>query len=263
MHIEIKPQLVPLDMNGLRVFVRDQQARLTSLTSKIATANERIAALRKAAAPPPKGVTGAERQVFQTVTERQLISDIGAIRREADKELTAIVRAMQTAADTAKEMGERHWDKWSVLRRATTGTGRTEAMQLRAAYATVLESVAGIELSRWAQYALDSGDPVLCDAVLRENGARKTDDRPFLNATLLQLLPNAEHDEAQALLNQALDLAQRGGLAYSEFERGRYNSVARIALGLKARQKIDDFIGEDGAILQGELEAGTEIAGRL
>jgi hypothetical protein len=74
--------------------------------------------------------------------------------------------------------------------------------------------------------------------VLRENGARKVDDRPFLNATLLQLLPNAEHAESQALLNQVLDLAQQGGLAYSEFARGRYNSVARIALGLRSSSKL-------------------------
>jgi hypothetical protein len=68
-------------------------------------------------------------------------------------------------------------------------------------------------------------------------------------ATLLKLLPNAEHQRAQALLNQVIDLAQQGGIAYSEFERGRYNSVARIALGLRQRQNIDEVIGEDGAIL--------------
>jgi hypothetical protein len=36
---------------GLRTFLRDQQARLNNLNKIIGTANERIAALRKAAAP--------------------------------------------------------------------------------------------------------------------------------------------------------------------------------------------------------------------
>lgn len=44
-------------------------------------------------------------------------------------------------------------------------------------------------------------------------------------------------------------LAERGGLAYSEFERGRFNSVAHIALGLRTLQKVSETrIGEDGAI---------------
>jgi hypothetical protein len=253
MHIELKPQLQPFDITGLRTFVRDQQARLNNLNKIIGTANERIAALRKAAAPPPKGVSPAERQVYQTVAERQLISQIGDIRREVDKELVSVVNAMQGAADEAKVRAERHHDLFSILRNAKTGTGdgraAVEAAQLRAAYATILESTGPVELAKWAQQAIDTGDAILADAVVRECGARKQDERPFLTATLLKLLPNAEHPQAMALLNQVIDLAQQGGIAYSEFERGRYNSVARIALGLKARQNIDEVIGEDGAIL--------------
>lgn len=63
-----------------------------------------------------------------------------------------------------------------------------------------------MELARYAQQAIDTGDAILADAVIRENGARKQDDRPFLTATLLKLLPNAEHQQAQALLNQVIDL---------------------------------------------------------
>jgi hypothetical protein len=253
MQIELKPQLQPFDLTGLRTFVRDQQARLNNLNKIIGTANERIAALRKAAAPPPKGVSPSERQVYQTVTERQLISQIGNIRREVDKELVPVVNAMQGAADEAKVRAERHHDLFSILRNAKTGTGdgraAVEAAQLRAAYATILESTGPVELAKWAQQAIDTGDAILADAVVRENGTRKQDERPFLTATLLKLLPNAEHQQTQALLNEVINLAQQGGIAYSEFERGRYNSVARIALGLRQRQNIDEVIGEDGAIL--------------
>ncbi len=160
MQVELQPQLQPFDNTGLRTFLRDQQARLNNLNKIIGTANERIAALRKAAAPPPKGVSPAERQVYKTVAERQLISQIGEIRREVDKELIPLVKAMQGAADEAKVRGERHHDLFSILRNAKTGPA-VEAAQLRAAYATILESTGPVELAKWAQQAIDTGDAVL------------------------------------------------------------------------------------------------------
>ncbi|MCC7174917.1 MAG: hypothetical protein IT159_06945 [Bryobacterales bacterium] len=62
---------------------------------------------------------------------------------------------------------------------------------------------------------------------------------------LLQLEP--EHDPGRIEVGFAVSL--QGGIAYSEFEPGRYYSVALIALGLRQRQSIDEVIGEDGAIL--------------
>lgn len=208
MLIELKPQLLPLDLNGLRALARDQEARLAKLNNIITAANARIDALRKAAAPTPKvgEVTAQEQQMFKNVAQRQLVSAIGNVRRETDKELVPIVKAMQASAATAKEMGERHWDKHSILRKAKSGNGGAqgiiEAMALRASYAQVLEVCGAVELAKWAQQAIDSGDPILADAVLRENGARKRDEQPFMNATILDKLPNAEFGEAQAFLNQ-------------------------------------------------------------
>lgn len=142
MQIDLQPQLQPFDNTGLRTYLRDQQARLNTLNKIIGTANERIGALRKAAAPPPKDISPSERQVHKTVAERQLISQIGDIRREVDKELIPLVKAMQSAADEAKVRTERHHDLFSILRNAKTGTGdgraAVEAAQLRAAYATTL-----------------------------------------------------------------------------------------------------------------------------
>lgn len=85
-------------------------------------------------------------------------------------------------------MGERHFDKHSVLRKAKSGNGGDqgiiEAMQLRAAYAAILEVCGPVELAKWAQQAIDSGDPILCDSVLRETGARNRDEQPFSCASL-------------------------------------------------------------------------------
>jgi len=106
MLIELKPQLFPLDMNGLRVLVREQEARFTKLTNIITAANVRIDALRKQAAPPPKlsaGVTAQEQQMFKNVAQRQLVSQIGEVRRATDKELVPIVKTMQASAGDAKE----------------------------------------------------------------------------------------------------------------------------------------------------------------
>lgn len=139
----------------------------------------------------PANLTGAERQVIQNVNQRQLISDVLAIRRKADSGLIDIVRATQSAARVATEMGSRHWDLWSVLRCAKTGNGDVvsilEAMQLRAAYADILAAAGPVELAAWGQQAIDTGGAILADAVLRENGARKAEERPFMGATLLTL----------------------------------------------------------------------------
>lgn len=110
----------------------------------------------------------------------------------------------------------------------------------------MLEVCGPVELAKWAQQAIDTGDPILADCVLRENGARKKDEQPFSCASLMEKVPNAEYAGSQALLNQVIDIAQRGGLAYSEFQRQAPDAIRRIELGLKARQNIN--VGEDGAI---------------
>ena len=43
----------------------------------------------------------------------------------------------------------------------------------------------------------------------------KADERPFMGATLLTNLKNAEHLQAQAVLNEIIDLNHQAGLAYS------------------------------------------------
>jgi len=266
MLIDLKPQLIPLDINGLQQFASAQNTRLIKLTQLIATADAKIEKARQAAAPPPKGVSGAERQIIQTITDRQVNSEILAIRREADGAIVGVLVAMRNAASAAKAMGERHWDMWSVLRRAKTGNGGVvgilEAMQLRSAYAEILAAAGPTELAAWGQQAIDTADAILADSVLRENGARKQDERPFMSSALITNLKNADFVQAQVFLNQVIDLSQQAGLAYSEFQRQDSAAFKRIQLGLKRRQSIAG-VDESGAILASDAEEGTPELGRL
>jgi hypothetical protein len=161
---------------------------------------------------------------------------------------------MQNAAYEAKVRAERHRDLFSILRNAKTGTGdgrsAVEAAQLRAACATILESTGPSGVGEMDTASLRYWRFNFGGCRNSGKGTRKQDERPFLTATPLNLISNAEHQQVQALLNEGINLAQQGGIAYSEFERGRYNSVARIGLGLRQRQSIDEMIGEDGAVLE-------------
>ncbi len=247
--IEIHPQLAPLDLNGLRNMVRDQEARLANLNNIIEAANKRIAELRKAAAPPPPGsMRPDERQIIRNVQQRQLISEIIQVRRETDKTLIPVLKNINAASDQARVMAERHWSKFAVLRRATAGNGAQDALARRAYYSDILAVAGGVELANFAQDAIDRADGLLADCVLRENGARKRDDQSFANQRLLDLIVIEDYDKAQAALRQVQDTAQRAGLAYSEFQRQAPDGFRRIQMGLKAmRDGVE--VGDDGAIV--------------
>jgi hypothetical protein len=204
--------------------------------------------------------------MFREVLQRQLNKEILALRREADAKLVELVKGLQQAASDAKTYGERHWDFWSVLRRAKTGAGDVagivEAMSLRASYAAVLANAGPLELSAWAQQAIDFGDPVLADAVLRENASRKVDERPFSSASFLSKLNNTDHTQAQALLDEVITIAQQGGVAYSGFMRRDSASFQRIQLGLRQMRRVKG-VDESGAILAEDADEGTPEQGTL
>ncbi len=102
----------------------------------------------------------------------------------------------------------------------------------------------------------------MADAVLRANFARKPDKRPFQSAIFLSKLQNTEHTQAQILLNESIDIAQQGGLAYSQFMRRDSASFQRIQLGLKRRQSIND-VDPEGTILSEDMDEGTPEQGQL
>jgi hypothetical protein len=266
MVIELKPQLIPLDFSGLKKYTNEQRTRLVTLNNLIAEYTVRIEKVRKAAAPTPKDMTAQERLIISNATMRQVNSEILALRRAGDGAMIETIKGLQAAASAAQEMGERHWDFFSCLRKAKTGNGDVsgllEAMQLRSAYSEILEAAGPLELAAWAQQAIDSADAILADAVLRENFSRKPDERPFQSAIFLSKLNNTEHTQAQALLNEIIDIAQQGGLAYSQFMRRDSASFQRIQLGLKRRQSIND-VDPEGAIIAEDAEEGTPEQGQL
>lgn len=103
---------------------------------------------------------------------RQTIKLISDIKTAMDGTVVPILKQMQTASDTAKEYGGRHFDKYSFLRRAKGAGNAMESIQLRAAYAAILEDIEPRELTAFAQGAIDSGDAVLADCIQRENFMR-------------------------------------------------------------------------------------------
>lgn len=248
-YIDIHSQLAPLDLNGLRNRVREQEARLANLNNTIQAANARIAELRKAAAPPPiEDMRPDERQLFRNVQERQLASQIIQVRRDTDTTLVPVLKAINAASDDARVMAERHWDKYSVLRRATAGNGVQDALARRAYYADILAVAGSVELANFAQDAVDRADGLLADCILRENGARKRDEQSFMNQRLLDLIVVEDYDKAQAALRQVQDIASKAGLAYSEFQRQAPDAFRRIQMGLKMRaDKME--MAEDGSVV--------------
>jgi hypothetical protein len=159
---------------------------------------------------------------------------------------------MQVNANSAKEYSERHWDIGSILRRAkgaSTGTsGLAEAMGLRESYTAILAAAHSLELAKWAQAALDTGDTILQDCVARENFARTKDERAFGNAQFLTLCQanNTEYTESQAALSaivQGYDVALS---AYGAFGREvGAASLRRISMGLAYP---DIKLNDDGSI---------------
>ena len=125
-----------------------------------------------------------------------------------------------------------------------------------------LEAAGPLELSAWAQQAIDSADAILADAVLRENASRKADERPFTSASFLSKLQNTEHAQAQALLDEVITIAQQGGVAYSGFMRRDSATFQRISLGLRQMGRVKD-VDESGAILAEDADEGTPEQGQL
>lgn len=253
--IELKPSIGILDEGQFKTLVATQRGRLDTVNAKLKAATAEIDARRKTVVVPEVGDTrlvGNTRVIVRTSEEsaayevnrshaqRQVVRDVVKIREATDKVVVPVLRQMNADADRAREMSDRTHDKLSILRRTRgpfSGTGSfQQAMEARETYRTILRDVEPIELARWAQYVLDSGDPmslIVADCVLRENFTRPKDRRPFVNATLLNLLIVPEFDMAQGYLSDVVLLAQEAGVAYAAFGREiGAASTARIALGL-------------------------------
>jgi len=247
--IKLEPQLTLISLDALKSQVSTQNERLAKITGIIADANKRIAnGATEIAASAPKGTayTQDEKRFVQQMAHRQVVTLRNVIRRETDALITPVLRQMQDAAKEAKQRAERHFDKYSILRRSfgTLSGGIVAATQMRAAYAEIFEQSGPVELARWAQAAIDTGDTVLADSVIRANNNKPTADRTFSSQELLNAIPNAEYDTAQASCQAVIDLEERAGVAWSEFQNDKPNALGRIAMGLRKMPEIN----ADGSI---------------
>ena len=159
-----------------------------------------------------------------------------------------------------------------MLNRATTGNGVTEGIQRRAAYAEIFETAGRAQLYAFGQVAIDTADAVLADSVYRAVASLPSKERPFSPAQLLELVPNAEYTEAQALVNTVMDDHDAAKRAFDTFIGGRHGQVTtdqiRAALDQRDRESgvddfnVDDILDEAGGIREDALvRLGKRTAG--
>lgn len=274
--IELKPQLPILTYpDGLKTFVADQTTRRARVKTAIDNAASAVQKARDSVTVP---VIGDSKRVgnsdvtlrtsedaklqsaMRSHAQRQTVKLIGDIRAELDKVAVPIIKDMTRASDLAKEYAARHFDIHSVLRRARgTASGLMEATQLRAYYAEILEDIEPRELAAFAQQAIDQGDPILADAIQRENFTRSRDGRAFMNATFLGLIQNTEFETAQAQLATVTMLYEQATVQYATFGR-EFGAVSlqRMAYGLNYG---NSKLNEDGSISPKNIPAHFADAG--
>ncbi len=127
-----------------------------------------------------------------------------------------------------------------------------QAQALRASFAEIFEQAGPTELARWAQWAIDSGDPVMADAVIRANNNKPTNDRTLNSQAVLDAIPNSDHEQAQDSCAAIIDAAEAAGLAWSEFENDHPDAMCRIAVGLRKMERINEGNGIPEAGRRGE-----------
>jgi hypothetical protein len=255
----LRQQIPFLSLTGLRDFAARQAVKLTEVKRLIAGAESEIAKIQADAAP---FFTGENRLIgnvkvrinspADTGLQTQVVERKYKVRQALDQQLVPLFKQMLAAKAVAKEYATRHWTKPQVLNRATTGTGATEGLTRRAAYATIFEKIGKAQLFDFGQLAIDTGDAILGDSVYRATMIRPREERPFQPAELIALIPNAEYTEATAILQSVLDTTDAAGLAIASFEgkTGKV-SISKIALGLhgqrekvKAQEDLSDDLGE-------------------
>lgn len=261
MPITLKPQLARLETpeaikSNLLVPVQQAVARLDSLISNSESKINEIRALVSGG-----NARGNEPNRARAAT--QPIAAITDIRKQVESEGRELVKALEAAAAMAEEMAQRHWSIRVMLRLAKPG-GLAQATALRTQYAQVLSKAGMVELAGWAQNAIDSGDVVLMDAVIRENDSRKRDERAFLTPGVLELFGNVwqEYRLGQATLNEVITTAKRGGIILAEFEKGTGKvATNRIALGLRVAN-ADYTLDEQGGIVFNENDGDIAAVGQ-
>lgn len=266
----LQKQVPLLGTVQLRDFANQQSKRLDTIQSILKRGQ---AALDKAKDDMTPFMTGGTRRVG-TATIRtlnaadqalqgQVVAKQYEIRKNMATEYRDIFQKMVAAKTLSETYKERHWSKPQVLNRATTGQGLTDSMLRRAAYAQVFTQAGKAQLFDFGQLAVDTADPVLADSIYRAVASMPNDERPFAPAGLLELVPNAEYDEATQLLDGVVENYRQAKRGIDAFEGGRHGQVTQeqIEAGLRARDKDapvdnfdpDDILDEAGGIREDAL----------
>jgi hypothetical protein len=251
MNIVIEPRVLVLVLPQLQIFQSQQAKRVGTIKSLIAAAEQKIEAEKaKVKLPELPSSAGYDSPTY-SMDERRILQNafqkrVSGIRRQVREELTTAVipllKEAYAAGEDAKTRAERHYDKFSIVRR-TLGTqlgGVLAAAQMRAAYAAILAKSGPVELACWAQQSVDLGDAILADSVIRENNSRPVTERGFTSQAVLDALPNSEFDQLQTICKNIIILAEEAGLAWASFENDGTEATRRIALGLRKMQTPQD-----------------------
>jgi len=119
-------------------------------------------------------------------------------------------------------------------------------VQLKANYATMLQHLSPIELTAYAQRAIDSGsadDICLLDSIRVENFRRPKEDRGFLNASIIQLAQVPEYDTASELLDEVVQIDKTAHLIWADFlGRTDRTNMIKMANALAQKPRLDASI---------------------
>lgn len=272
----LQPPVPLLTLAGLRDFSAQQTKRHDDVQCILTRGQADIAQAKSNIEP---FLTG-ERKRVGTVEVRlshpadgalqaQVVAKQYQIRQAINLEIRPIFQKMLAAKTLAEEYMTRHWQKIQVLNRATTGSGLTDSMVRRAAYAEVFAQAGKAQLWDFGQLAVDTADPVLADCLFRAVAAIPTADRPFQPAAFLALVQNAEWTEAQQLLEGVVESFRSAKRGIDIFGGGKHGQVTvdQIESGLRAQDKksdeelnIDDILDAAGGIREDAvLRLGQQV----
>jgi len=171
-----------------------------------------------------------DRKSIRTAVERDVDKQTNALRRQlvdsSDSERGEILLALSTLENEAGLIGELCASPAMLLGRHALGDPkRTQFMQQ-------LTGAGPVELITAARLAISTDDKVLAAAVMTVLDRRPRKDRPFSVAELAEKVLGEEFKSIQAQLGSVREAAKAARVLDREFQRGKSDPTAKIALGL-------------------------------
>lgn len=191
----------------------------------------------------------------RTIADAQIVEVAAKIKAEVDSVSIPALKYLERAALTAKTLGERVFDKLSILHRVSASMKDGELMAYRAACTTMVTGAEPIVLHKLFQGCLDRARPedyILMAAILRENLKLTKDRRVFMNQQAIDLIILPDFDTAKSALKTIVDLAKEARVAWDNFSAQGSASHARL---MKIERGLDRMkLDKDGVPLMGDEE---------